>query len=41
MYVFFWIIVGCLPSLLNDPAEAGASFKPEWDDAQNWGGSGS
>jgi hypothetical protein len=41
MYVFFWMIVGCLPALLNTPADAGADVEPEWDTAPNRGGRGS
>lgn len=41
MYVFFWMIVGCLRAMLKAPEDAGADSEPEWDTEQNRVGSGS
>jgi hypothetical protein len=41
MYVFFWMIVGCVPAMLNAPEDAGADLEPEWDTEQNREGNGS
>jgi hypothetical protein len=41
MYVFFWMIVGCIPAILNAPADALTEFEPEWDPHLNRGDGGS
>jgi hypothetical protein len=41
MFVFFWMIVGCLPAMMNAREDAGADFEPEWDTEQNREGNGS